>query len=331
MDEVTHPAWKKLYGDDHVRTLAAANNLADSYRLTADISEALRLDVDTLERQRTTLGQLHPNTLLSISNVARDLLEAGRYEEAVTLMKGARDSCIQALGADSLAALNAQLLLGIALRSTGRPEQAESHFLEASEGLTQRFGEFSSEALACRLGHAANLLSLDRGADAEQEIDPVLAVYQERLGPSHPHTLVCLLNMASARRMNGERADALRAADSAVTGLRDVLGEGHPYTLAAMMSRAVLIAEQGDLAHAEQIEADAIEGLEESLGLAHPDVLRCRANLLLTRQQRGAPGASAEREQVISQLAALVGAAHPHIAALRGERRLVRTLDPQPF
>ncbi len=331
MDEITYPAWKELYGEDHVRTLAAANNLADSYRLIADINRALPLDAATLERHRRTLGPLHPNTLLSTSNFARDLLEAGRYEEAVTLMEGARRSCIEALGADSLAALNAQTLLGIALRSSGRPRQAEPHFLEALVGLTQVIGEFSSEALACRLGHAANLLFLGRGVDAEQEIDPVLAVYQERLGPSHPHTLICLLNLACVRRMNGERAGALQAANSAVTGLREALGQGHPHTLAGMMSRAVLIAEHGDLAQAEQIEAEAFEGLVESLGPAHPDVLRCRANLLLTRQQRGASGAAAEREQVISQLAALVGADHPHIAALRGERRLVHTLDPQPF
>lgn len=331
MDEVTYPAWKELYGEDHVRTLAAASNLADSYRLTADIGQALELDRDTLERHRRTVGPLHPNTLLSTSNFARDLLEAGRYEEAVTLMQSARYACIESLGVDSLAALSAQTLLGIALRSTGRPGQAEPHFLEALEGLNRRFGEFSAEALACRLGYAANLLSLDRGADAEREIGPVLAVYQERLGPTHPHTLVCLLNLASARRLTGDSAGALQAADSAVTGLRDVLGEGHPYTLAAMMSRAVLVAEDGDLAQAEQIELTAVEGLVAALGPDHPDVLRCRANLLLTQQQRGVPGAAAERSAVISQLEAVVGGEHPHIAALRGERRMVRTLDPQPF
>ena len=121
-------------------------------------------------------------------------------------MQSARYACIESLGVDSLAALSAQTLLGIALRSTGRPGQGEPHFLEALEGLNRRFGEFSAEALACRLGYAANLLSLDRGADAEREIGPVLAVYQERLGPTHPHTLVCLLNLASARRLTGDSA-----------------------------------------------------------------------------------------------------------------------------
>ena len=175
------------------------------------------------------------------------------------------------------------------------------------------------------------MLSLDLGSEAEREISPVLAVYQERLGPLHPHTLVCLLNLASAQRLNGDPRGALRAAESAADGLRDVVGKDHPYTLAAMMSRAVLLAEHGDLAAAEQLETEAAEGLLLALGPDHPDVLRCRANLLLTQQERGRPGAAAERNQVITQLAALVGLDHPHIAALQGERRLVRTLDPQPF
>jgi tetratricopeptide (TPR) repeat protein len=331
MDKVTYPAWTELYGDDYVRTLAAANNLADSYRLTADIDQALRLDVDTLERRRTTLGPLHPHTLLSTSNVARDLLEAGRYGEAVILMESARPLCIEALGADSLAALNAQMLLGIALRSTGRPTQAEPHFLDALDGLSQRFGEASSETLACRLGHAANLLFLEHGDEAEKEIYPVLVVYQERLGGSHPHTLVCQLNLAAALRMNGKYGEALGVAQLAFAGLQGVLGKEHPYTLAAGMSQAVLLADQDELDAAEHIEAEAAESLARALGPDHPDVLRCRANLLLTREQLGAPGAVPELDRVIGQLAAMIGADHPHLRALREERRLMRTLDPQPF
>ena len=331
MDKITYPAWTELYGDDYVGTLAAANNLADSYRLTADIDQALPLDVDTLERRRTTLGPLHPHTLLSTSKVARDLLEAGRYGEAVILMESARPLCVEALGADSLAALNAQVLLGIALRSTGRPTQAEPHFLDALDGLTQRFGDASSETLACRLGHAANLLFLEHGDAAEKEIYPVLAVYQERLGGSHPHTLVCQLNLAAALRMNGKYGEALGVAQLAFVGLQGVLGKEHPYTLAAGMSQAVLLADQDELDAAEHIETEAAESLARALGPNHPDVLRCRANLLLTREQLGVPGAIPELERVIGQLAAMIGLDHLDVRALGEERRLMRTLDPQPF
>jgi hypothetical protein len=54
----------ELYGYDHRRTLAAANNLAVSHRLTGNIAAAFRLDVDALNRLSAALGHEHPSTLL---------------------------------------------------------------------------------------------------------------------------------------------------------------------------------------------------------------------------------------------------------------------------
>jgi cellulose biosynthesis protein BcsQ/tetratricopeptide (TPR) repeat protein len=331
MDEITHPAWTERYGDDYARTLAAANNLAGSCLLNGDIGRALRIDEDTLERRIAALGALHPRTLDSASRVARDLLETGRYAEAAARMEAVRQSYLEADRADSLAALNAQVLLGIALRSKGLPKEAERHFIEAWDGLSRGFGRSSSEALACRLSHSVNRQAVEPAADAEAEIRQVLGLYTHRLGPTHPHTLVCLLNLASAQRMSGRFGEALQSIRTAAEGLREVLGKEHPYTLAAIVVWGVLLADQGDLDQAEAIEAQAAEDLGRVLGLDHPDTLRCRANLLLTRQELERPGAAADRAQAISRLAELIGADHPDIATLRRDLRLTRALDPQPF
>jgi MinD-like ATPase involved in chromosome partitioning or flagellar assembly/tetratricopeptide (TPR) repeat protein len=331
MDETTYPAWTKRYGEDYARTLSAANNLAVSCLLTGDVSRALRLDEDTLHRRDAALGPLHPRTIDSASRVARDLLEAGRYAEAAARMEAVRQSYIDANRADSLAALNAQVLLGIALRSKGAPEEAERHFAEAWDGLSRGFGRSSSEALACRLSHSVNRQAIEATSDAEAEIRQVLTLYQERLGLSHPHALVCMLNLASAQRTGEHYEVALQTVRSAAEGLQEVLGKEHPYTLAAMVVWGVLLADHGDLGQAEAVEAQAADDLERVLGRDHPDTLRCRANLLLTRHQREMPGAAAEREQAIDHLAALIGPDHPDIATLREERRLMRALDPQPF
>jgi MinD-like ATPase involved in chromosome partitioning or flagellar assembly/tetratricopeptide (TPR) repeat protein len=331
MDKATYPAWTELYGEGHPRTLMAANNLAVSYRLNGDVATALRMDEDTLLRRRTTLGRLHPHALNSASNVIRDLLDAGRYAEAAGQMEVVQLACVEALGADSLVAHNAEVLLGTALRRTGQPAQAEPHFLAALTGLTDRFGDSSSDALIGRLSHAVNLLSLERAADAEEEIRAVRSVYEVRLGPSHPHTLVCLVALACALRSEEHRSAAMQTIQSAAGGLHAGLGESHPYTLAAMAVLGVLLADQGDLDQAEKIESQAFDRLTTTLGPDHPDTLRVRANLLLTRQQRGNAGAGQERARVINELTTALGADHPHIEMLRRERRLLHTLDPQPF
>jgi tetratricopeptide (TPR) repeat protein len=330
MDKQTYAAWTELYGQDHLRTLAAANNLAVSFRVTGAMAEAMRLDADALDRFRLAAGTQHPSTLLAARNVARDLLETGDYAEAVVRIQEVRRACVDALGANSLATLDAQVLLGIALRSAGQPEKAEPEFQAALGMLTSRFGESHGASLACSLSHSANLLSLDRFAEAEDGIREVLTEYEQRLGPRHPHSLVCLVNLASALRLQSKQAQAMETIATALSGLEPTLGAQHPYTLAAAMVHGSLLADEDRLEEAEQVEDQTVKALAEALGDNHPDTLRCEANLLLTRLQRG-DNVSAERTRVIDRLAERIGADHPDIGTLRGERRLMRALDPQPF
>ncbi len=331
MDKVTYPAWTELYGDNNIRALMAANNLAVSYRVNGDFATAMRLDEDTLQRRRITLDPRHPHTLSSAANVVRDLLEAGQYREAVARAEALREDCADALGADSVQALNAEVLLGIALRAAGQAQNAEEHFDLAYEGLTSKLGGSSSDALACRLGHAITLVAMERAAEAEAEIRDVLSAYQERLGSSHPHTLVCLIDLSCALRTLGRFGPALQALQPAIGSLRDTLGEDHQYTLAALAVEGVLLADQGELGQAEKVESVVVDRMTVTCGPRHPDTLRSRAGLLLTRHRLGAKGAAAERDEVIDELSALLGPDHPHVRTLRGEGRLLHVLDPQPF
>ena len=331
MDEKTHPAWTALYGEDHQGTLAAANNLATSLRLAGDIAGALRVDVDTYERRRAALGPKDIWTLSSARAIARDLLEAGEYGEASARMAEVHRDCAEMLGADSQGALDAQVLLGITMRSVGRQDEAQRPFHAALGMLTRRFGEGSSEVLACRLSNAANLLALERYAEAAQDTQLVLAEYERRRGPAHPHTLVGRNNLAIAQRFTGQHEESLRTNRQAVDGLVAALGDEHPYTLAAKMVTAVLLADQGQLEEAEEVEARTLEAMMRVLGPDHPDTLRCRANYMLTRQERGDRTAAAQRRAAIDQLAALLGDDYQDVEYLRQGQRLIRILDPQPF
>jgi tetratricopeptide (TPR) repeat protein/Mrp family chromosome partitioning ATPase len=331
MDQKTYPAWTEVFGDSHPRTLSAANNLAESYRLTGQLATSLRLDEETLDRRRASIGPAHPLSFSSAANVVRGLLGSGRYAEAASRAETVWQSSVTALGGESRDALGARVLLGIALRSAGRPDEAEAHFQAAAAGLAEILDESSTDVLACRLSHALNLMALGRPGVAQGEIRAVQAVYESRLGAAHPHTLVCHLDIAAALR-TGVRSDvALRTVRQAAHDLDVQLGAEHPYTLAATSVLGVLLADQGDTAEAERIETASVEGQTRTLGPSHPDTLRTRASLLLTRVELGFPEAAAERDQVIEDLIPLLGADHPHIAALRDGQRLLHTLDPQPF
>ncbi|HEX3512665.1 MAG TPA: FxSxx-COOH system tetratricopeptide repeat protein [Trebonia sp.] len=329
LDQRTRPAWVGLYGEENLFSLRAANNLAVSYRLTGDVRAALQLDRDTLGRlQRSFSG--HPLTLSSARNLARDLLECGEYREAVEGAEAAYRESADRLGADSAAALDGQILLGVALRSEGKPEAAEELFIEALSTLGSRFGESASATLACRLSYAVNRWSLDHFPEAEEEIRHVLAAYERSLGPNHPHALVCRVNLAAALRQRLEPEQAATEISAARDGLERVLGPEHPYTLAAEMVDGVLLADRGDYDKAAELQVHVFGALARVLGTMHPDTLRARANLLLTRADLGDDTAD-DLRRAVGQLELLLGAGHPTVVTLRKNRRLLRALDPQPF
>jgi MinD-like ATPase involved in chromosome partitioning or flagellar assembly len=330
-DQETYRVWSNGYGEEYPGTLSAAHNLALSFLLSGDFRNALAQDRLTLERRTAVQGPLHPRTLNSGASVARDLLEAGRYGEAVTRMETVWALSRDTLGDNDRNTLTARLLLGVALRCAGHPELAGSHIDSARIGLTRGFGEDSSDVLACRLSQALNWLATGRLAEARDAAEKVLVVYEARLKSDHPHTLICRLDISTALCLEKEYEAAESEARIAADGLRDRLGHSHPYTLAANMVLASLLARQDNLLKAEELEAMVVAEREQALGPQHPDTLRCRANLLLTLHAQGVDGASAKRQEVLGDLATLIGSEHPDVTtALKGDR-LLCAIDPLPF
>jgi MinD-like ATPase involved in chromosome partitioning or flagellar assembly/tetratricopeptide (TPR) repeat protein len=333
LDLETYRAWSVTsgYGDEYAGTLMAANNLALSYLLNGDFQSALAHDRQTLERRASVHGPRHPRTLYSGAAVARDLLEAGRYREAARRMEAVLAASREVLGDDDRITLNARLWLGIAQRCTGRAEDAAVHIDAARAGLTRGFGKDSSDALASRLSQALNLMALGRFREGRLAATEVLRVYEGRVGSGHPHSLICRLNIATAFCLEDDYGAAETQIRLAADGLQSRLGSAHPYTLAAKMVQASVLARRSDLADAAALEELVTAERTRVLGPTHPDTLRCRANYLLTLHQRGVTGAVVERQAVIQELAASLGSQHPDVGTAGGGRRLLCSIDPQPF
>jgi tetratricopeptide (TPR) repeat protein/MinD-like ATPase involved in chromosome partitioning or flagellar assembly len=331
LDLSTYEAWNAGFGERYHGTLAAAHNLALSYLLTGDFGRALALDRPTLRRRAAVLRPDHPRTFDSGTAVVRDLLEAGRYGEAVTRAEAVWTQSRDALGRDARITLSARLLLGVAVRCGGGVVQAAPHIDAARAGLTRGFGSDSSDALAARLSRALNLMAMGDKEQALIDAEEVLEVYQRRLGSDHPHTLICRLNIATVMCLAGDLPAAETEARLAANGLTDRLGEAHPYTLAANMVLASVLANRGDLTAALALDKATAGKRADVLGKQHPDTLRSQLNLLLTQQEHHQVGAAEKRPQVIDELGGLIGRSHPDVTAARDGGRLLAAIDPQPF
>jgi len=332
-DLETYTSWEETsgFGDEYYGALNAAHNLALSYLLNGDYRQALRYDQQTLDRRLRTYARNHPRTLNSGSAVGRDLLEAGRYLDAVRMSQDVLMQSHETFGDDARITLNAYLWLGVAQRCAGYADQAEPNINTAVDGLSRAFGPESSDALAGQLSQALNHWALGRGMDGQVLAEKVLVSYETRLGPDHPHSLICRLNIATVLISEEEYERAQAFAEQAVAGLEGRLGALHPYTLAAKLVLGSVLAHQDSLSEAAKLEALVESGRTEVLGPQHPDTLRCRANLLLTQGKLGHPEAAADRERVVRDLEVLLGSEHPDVRAASRQDRLPCVVDPRPL
>jgi tetratricopeptide (TPR) repeat protein len=335
-DLATGKLWaeKSGFGEDYPLRLTAAHNLALSYLLNGDSRQAVRLDLQTLDRRTRVYAnnRSHPRTLESKAALCRDQLEAGRYEESVRYAHEVLTQAREAFGNDERITLNAYLWLGVAQRCAGDAQQAEANVDTAVSGLTRVFGPDSRDTLAGRLSRALNHAALGRVKAGREAAEEVLAIYQSRLGPNHPHSLICQLNLTSFLCQEEQFESARPIALSASEGLQGGVGAGHPYTLAAKLVLGSVYAWTGDPTEAERLEREVELERVNVLGPQHPDTLRCQANLLLTQIELGnAVSTTARRREVIQRLGAQIGANHPDVLAASEQRRLLCVIDPQPF
>src|SRR5262249_12716844 len=83
---------RQLLGDDALKTLASAVNLADVMRLLGDVRAAHELNLKTLETERRVLGPEHPRTLTLLNNIAVGLYQTGDLQAASETMAHVLDA-----------------------------------------------------------------------------------------------------------------------------------------------------------------------------------------------------------------------------------------------
>ena len=86
------------WGAEHPDTLQVLNNLANTLGNEKRYPEAEKLQRQTLESRRRTLGPDHPDALYSINNLADVVLAEGRYDEAERLYREALERERRVLG-----------------------------------------------------------------------------------------------------------------------------------------------------------------------------------------------------------------------------------------
>ncbi|KAE9369693.1 hypothetical protein N431DRAFT_547106 [Stipitochalara longipes BDJ] len=174
-------------------------------------NKAERLELQVLETRERVLGAEHPDTLLSMGNLASTYWDQGRWEEAEALEVEVLETSKRVLGAEHPDTLTSMNNLASTYWDQGWWEKAESLQVETLEMRKRKAESLQVETLEMR---------------------------KRVLGAEHPDTLKSMNNLAFIWEEQGRYPEAFKLMEECVQLRTRILGSNHPYTLVS--SRTLL-------------------------------------------------------------------------------------------
>ena len=281
----------------------------------ANYPAAIELANEALVIREKILGPEHPDTALSLNNLALLYDSQANYPAAVPLYQRALKINEKILGPehpDTASSLNN--LAGL--------YDSQANYA-AAKPLYQRALKINEKVLGPE--HPATALSLNNLAElyvsqanhamAEPLYQRALKINVKILGAEHPATATSLNNLAGLYNSQANYAAAEPLYQRALKINEKILGPEHPDTALSLNNLAGLYNSQANYALAEQLYQRALEIKEKALGPEHPATATSLNNLAALYQVQGSYAAAEplyQRALSISEKA--LGPEHPDTA-----------------
>jgi tetratricopeptide (TPR) repeat protein len=264
------------------------------------------------ETAKTLLGEEHPSTLRSISNLALAYMDQGRWKEAEELGVQVIEISKRMLGKEHPDTLFSMANLALTYARRGQWSEAEKLQEKEVEICSRVLGEEHPDTLAGMANLASTYMNQGRFIDAEGLETQVLGVRKRVLGEEHPDTLNSINNLATTYYKQGRLVDAESLGTQVLDARKRVLGEEHPDTLNSINNLATMYKSQGQFIDAEGLETQALGVRKRVLGEEHPDTLSSMANLASTYCEQGRlVDAESLGTQVLDARKRVLGEEHP--------------------
>lgn len=206
-----------------------------------------------LDVRRRVLGDRHPETLVSMSNLGRTISVEGRNAEGEKLLRDALAMQQRKPGPEHPDTLATLQRLGTVVGREGDLAAEEKLTREALESRRRVLGEENADTLESMDDMAWVLLAERRYPEAETVQREALSVEMRVQGADNPGTLDSSNRLARILSLEGRYAEAETLQRGALDVERRVLGSDHVYTLRSMNNLADVLAREGRYADAETL------------------------------------------------------------------------------
>ncbi|MGW4961395.1 tetratricopeptide repeat protein [Nonomuraea sp. NPDC004186] len=280
---------------------------------------AYKLGSHALAVYRATLGEEHPSTVSTRSNLALVLGDLGCLEEAEDEVRAVLEIFYRALGEEHPSTLPSRSNLASVLWRMGRLEEAERENRAVYMVMARTLGEEHPDTLNSRGNLVTVLGDLGRFEEAEREGRAVWEMRRRVLGEEHPKTLISRDNFAITLRCLGRFEEAERESRAVYMAMARIFGEEHPTSLISRGNFATVLGDLGRFEEAEREGRAVWEIRRRVLGEEHPDTLISHNNLASTLWSlERFEEAERESRAVYVAMARIFGEGHPDTLISRG-------------
>ncbi len=288
----TWPLWRELL--PHVLAATEARHTLDptgddvawllhhagTYVLTrGEPASAWPLLERVLSLRRTVLGEDHPDTLGSATNLAVNLSWLGQYKQARQLDDDTLTRYRRVLGEDHPYTLTSAGNLALNLSELGQHEQARLLDDDTFTRFRRVLGDDHPSTLSLAGNLACDLHALGHFERARQLQQDTFTRRRRVFGEDHPRTLISACNLARDLHALGQYEQARQLQQDTLTRRRRVLGEDHPRTLFSANYLALDLHALGHYEQARELQQDTFTRRRRVLGEDHPRTLASASNL----------------------------------------------------
>jgi serine/threonine protein kinase len=279
---ILKPAIKAIdekFKEDPKTDASLRQALADLYCTIGLDASAMPLQESALATRRRVLGDDHPDTIQSISNMGFVLQARGKLSEVEPYFREALERYRGVMGEEHPRTLIAISNMGFLLERLGRLTEAEPFYSEALAKRRRLLGDKDPDTLVSISSMGSLHKAQGKLTEAEPYYREALEKYRLVLGDEDVRTLTSIGNMGSLLQAQGKLSEAEPYFREALEKARRALGEEHPYTLTALSNMGNLLREQGRFVEAEKYLREALEKSRRVRGEDNPYTLVCMGSM----------------------------------------------------
>ena len=273
-----------------------------------------RLDKLSLDIDKTLLGDEHPDTLMSMNNLALTYWHQGKLREAADLEEKVLEERRRIQGEEHPDTLRNMNNLAMTYRDQGKLQEAADMQEKVLEAGRRIQGEEHPDTLRNMNNLAMTYRDQGKLQEAADLQEKVLEAGRRIQGEEYPDTLRNMNNLALTYRDQGKFQEAADMQEKVLEAGWRIQGEEHPDILRNMNNLAMTYRDQGKLQEAADLHEKVLEAGRRIHGEEHRVILTNMNNLALTYRDQGKLQEAADmQEKVLEAGRRILGEEHPDI------------------